>query len=46
VFQLGRFADLTLETSRGRERVTFEAGNKQGSETLFDSPVTLTGFMT
>jgi hypothetical protein len=46
VFLLGRFADLTLETRQGSERVTYESGNKQGSETLFDLPVTLTAPMT
>jgi hypothetical protein len=46
VFRLGRFADLTLETRQGGERATYESGNKQGSETLFDLPVTLTASMT
>jgi hypothetical protein len=46
VFQLGRFADLTLETRPGGEKATYESGNKQGSETLFDLPVTLTAPMT
>jgi hypothetical protein len=46
VFRVGRFADITLETKQGGERVTYESGNKQGSETLFDSPVTLTAPLT
>jgi hypothetical protein len=45
VFQLGRFSDLTLETEPGNEKVTFETGDKRGSETVFDSPVKLTGAM-
>ena len=41
VFRVGRFADITLETRQGEERITYESGEKQGSETLLDSPVTL-----
>jgi hypothetical protein len=41
VFRVGRFADITLETRQGEERITYESGDKQGSETLLDSPVTL-----
>jgi hypothetical protein len=45
VFRLGRFSDLTLETEPGSEKVTFETGDKRGSETVFDSPVKLAGGM-
>jgi hypothetical protein len=45
VFQLGRFSDLTLKTEPGNEKVTFETGDKRGSETVFDSPVKLAGAM-
>jgi hypothetical protein len=46
IFRVGRFADITLETKQGAERVTYESGDKQGSETLLDSPVTLTAPLT
>jgi hypothetical protein len=46
MFRVGRFADITLETRQGEERVTYESGDKQSSDTLLDSPVTLTAPMT
>jgi len=45
VFLLGRFSGLTLETEPGNEKVSFETGDKRGSETVFESPVELAGAM-
>jgi hypothetical protein len=44
-FLLDRFSYLTLRTEPGNEKVTFETGDKRGSETVFDSPLKLTGAM-
>lgn len=44
-FQTDRFSSLTLETESGSEKVSFETGDKRGSEVVFASPVKPAGAM-
>jgi hypothetical protein len=45
VFSLDRFSGLTLETEPGNEKVSYDTGDKRGSETVFESLLKPAGAM-